>query len=244
MNYKKSVLLIIFFVFSLFLGSGFADSTHVSFQTLNKKNKYTSFSFGMGANYSNNPSLKNYIQYELPYYNILTRDNQLSDFSTGLEFFGGVEKQFSKNISAKVEYSYFLKSYNVKQNSQYDYSKYDFSYYNHQPFIIFYYVMHQEYSFIKIGAGTGYIYSQFTVKEYGSEYSYSSNGFGLKTEIILNLQIGKSVAGYISGNITKTFLSNLKDKSGKELLTNGTNETVNLSSFGMGIRLGVEIFIF
>jgi hypothetical protein len=198
----------------------------------------------MGANYSNNPSLKNYIQYELPYYNYLTQDNQLSDFATGLEFFGGVEKQLSKNFSAKVEYSYFMKSYNVKQNSQYDYSKYDFSYYNHQPFLIFYYIIPQEFSFIKIGAGTGYIYSQFTAKKYGAENSYTSNGFGLKTEIILNMQIGKSFAGYISGNITKTFLSNLKDSNGKELLTNGTNETVNSSSFGMGIRLGIEIFSF
>jgi hypothetical protein len=226
-------------IFSLFLERSIADSTHVSFQSLNKKNKYTSISFGMGANYGNNPSLKNYIQYKLPEYGNLTRDDQLSEFSTGLEFFVGVERQVSKNFSVKCEYTYFLKSYNVKL-----YPQYDFTYNNHQPYLIFYYVIPQEYSFIKIGAGTGYLFSQLSVKEYGLSNSYSSNGFGFKAEVILNAQIGKSFAGYINCYANKTFLSNLKDNNGKELLTNATNETVNLSNLGIGIRLGVEIFIF
>jgi hypothetical protein len=193
----------------------------------------------MGANYGNNTSLKNYIQYKLPGYGNLTRDDQLSEFYTGLEFFIGVEKQISKNFSLKGEYTYFLKSYNVKLFSQYD-----FTYNNHQPYLILYYVMPQEYSFIKVGVGTGYIHSRLSVKEYGLNNSYSADGFGLKAELILNTQIGKSFAGYINGYVNKSFLSNLKDSNGKELLTNGTSETVNLSSFGVGIRLGVEIFIF
>ncbi|MFA5405259.1 MAG: hypothetical protein WC358_10020 [Ignavibacteria bacterium] len=238
---SKYFLLPIFFIlnFTLFLENSFADSTNVSFQSLNKKNKFTSFSFGMGATYGNNPSLKNFIQYEIPNYGTLTRDDQLSEFYTGLDFFCGVEKQISKIFLLKAEYSYFIKSYNVKL-----YPQYDFSYYNHQPFLMLFYLIPQEYSYIKIGAGTGYVYSKFSVKEYGAENSYTSNGFGFKTELILNTQIGKSFAGYISGYLSKSFLSNLKDNNGKELLTNGTKETVNLSSFGAGIRLGVEIFIF
>ncbi|MCX6165732.1 MAG: hypothetical protein NTU73_12880 [Ignavibacteriae bacterium] len=238
---NKYIIIIVFFIFkfSILLQNSFADSTNVSFQSLNKNKNYTSISFGMGAMYGNNPSLKNFIQYKIPDYSRLTRDAQLSEFYTGLDFFGGVERQITKKFSIKGEYSYFLKSYNVKF-----YSQYDFSYYSHQPCLMFFYVIPQEYSYLKIGAGTGYIYSKLSVREYGTENSYTSNGFGFKTELILNAQIGKSFASYISGYLSKTFLSNLKDNNGKELLTNGTNETVNLSSLGAGIRLGVEIFIF
>ena len=238
---NKFIFFIVFFTlcFSLFFENSFADSTNVSFQSLNRKKSYTSISFGMGALYGNNPSLKNFIQYRIPDYSRLTRDEQLSEFFTGLDFFGGIERQITKKFSIKGEYSYFLKSYNVKF-----YSQYDFSYYSHQPYLMFFYVIPQEYSYLKIGAGTGYINSKLSVKEYGTENSYNSNGFGFKTELILNAQIGRNFAGYLSGYLSKTFLSNLKDNNGKELLTNVTNETVNLSSLGAGIRLGVEIFIF
>jgi hypothetical protein len=232
---KIFVIISLSFIFN----NSFADSTHVSFQSLNKKSHYTSFSFGMGALYGNNPSLKNFIQYRIPDYSRLTRDDQLSEFYTGLDFFGGIERQITKKFSVKLDYSYFIKSYNVMF-----YSQYDFSYYNHQQYLMFFYVIPQEYSYLKIGAGTGYIYSKLSVKEYGTENSYTSNGFGFKTELILNAQIGKNFAGYLSGYLSKTFLSNLKDNNSKELLTNVTNETVNLSSLGAGIRLGVEIFIF
>lgn len=224
---------------SSLLNPAFADSTYVSFQSLNKGKKYISVSFGMGTLYCNNTSLKNFIQYELPNYGQLTREQQLSEFYTGLDFFCGVEKQVSRDFSVKAEYSYFIKSYNLNL-----YSNYDFSYSNQQPGLSVFYIIPQEYSYIKIGVGASYIYSNFNLKEFGLEKSYSSGGIGLKTEIILNAQIGKSFAGYISGYLSKTFLQNLKDNNGNELLTNVTLESVNLSSFGAGIRLGVEIFFF
>ena len=224
---------------SFFVCFSFADSTNVSFHNLNKNKKYTSLSFGMGLSYGNNPSLKNFIQYRIPDYNQLTRNEQLSDFSAGIDFFLGIEKQINKSFSVKGEYSYFLKSYNVSLFPQYN-----FSYNSHQPYLMFYYIIPQEYSYIKIGAGAGYILSNLTVKEFGLESNYTAGGFGFKTEIILNAQIGKSFAGYLSGNISKTFLSNLKDSNGNVLLTSGTNETVNLSSLSAGIRLGVEFFFF
>lgn len=238
---NKHLILLIFFIFDFSILSriSFADSTHVSFMSLNKNKKYTSVSFGMGANYGNNPSLKNFIQLKVPNYNTLSRDDQLSEFATGLDFFGGVERQITKNLSLKAEYSFFTKSYNVKL-----YPEYDFSYTNHQPFLMLFYVIPQEYSYIKVGAGSGYIFSNLSVREFGMENSYTSNGFGFKTELVFNAQIGKSFASYISGYIFKSFLSDFKDNKGKELLTNATNESVNSSSFGAGIRLGVEIYIF
>jgi hypothetical protein len=240
--YQRKILKIIFLAlisFVISLNLSYADSTHVSFQSLNKKKNYTSFSFGMGALYSNNPSLKKFIQNKIPLYNTLGPNDQLSEFYTGIDFFGGLEKQITKNFSIKGEYSYFVKSYNVNYFPQYN-----FSYSNHQPYLMFYYIIPQEYSYIKLGAGTGYILSKLTVKEFGAENSYTSGGVGFQAEAILNAQIGKSFAGYLSVYFVNTILPGLKDSNGKELLNNVTGETVNLSSFGAGIRFGVEIFIF
>jgi hypothetical protein len=239
LNIKNEILILLILVSVLCVSPVKADSTHVSFESLSKGKKYTSISFGMGAIYGNNTSLKNFIQYEIPNYGLLTRDQQLSEFYTGLDFFGGIEKQISKDFSIKAEYSYFIKSYNVNM-----YPQYDFSYSSHQPGLMLFYIIPQEYSYIKVGAGTGYVLSNLTVKEYGLEKSYTSKGIGLKAELIFNAQIGKSFASYISGYISNTFLQNLKDNNGNELLTNVTKENVNLSGFGAGIRLGVEIFFF
>jgi hypothetical protein len=239
MRYFNKILLFLIFLILALTEFAKADSTNVSFQKLNKGKKYTSFSFGMGALYCNNPNLMKYIEQEIPIYNTLTRDQQLSEYYTGLEFFGGIERQINRNFSVKTEYSFFIKSYNVNA-----YPAYDFSYTSHIPGISLFYIIPQEYSYIKIGAGADYILSSLIVKKYGTEKKYTSNGFGMKGEIIFNAQIGKSFAGYISGYLTNTFLNNFKDNDGKELLTNVTSEKVNLNSFGAGIKLGVEIFLF
>jgi hypothetical protein len=192
----------------------------------------------MGVDYSNNPSLKKYVQYLIPDYNSLTPSDQLSDFASGLEFFVGVEKQISKKFSIKAEYSYFLKSYNVSARPDYD-----FTYRNHQPYLIANYIIPFEYFFIKIGAGAGYILSELTVKQHGGEITYSSSGVGMKIESVINAQVSKSVTVYLSGFITNTIMQNLKDSSGLDLTTS-SNDKINLSSFGAGLRLGVEIYIF
>jgi hypothetical protein len=214
------------------------DTTRVSFMVQNKNHLYTSFSFGMGVDYSNNPSLKKYIQYTIPNYSTFSPQDQLSDFTAGLEFFAGVEKQIARNFSLKAEYSYFIKSYNVAIAPNYD-----FSYKNHQPFLIANYIFPNEYFYIKAGAGIGYILSDLTVKQFGGETNYTSTGIGLKLEGVLNAQISRNVAGYLSGFITNSILQNLKDKSGNELISS-SGDRVNLSSFGVGLRLGVEVYIF
>lgn len=239
-NYLYRITSIIFVIFlcifnkSLFAG----DSTRVSLLQQNKKNFFTAISFGMGVDYSNNPSLKKYIQYTIPQYVTLSPSDQLSDFASGLEFFGGIERQISKNFSLKAEYLYFIKSYNVAVVPQYD-----FSYTNHQPFLIVNYIIPNEYFYIKLGAGAGYILSKFRVKLFGGETDYTSSGLGLKLEGVLNAQISKSVTGYISGYLYNTIQQDLKDNNGNDLISSN-GDKVNLSSFGAGLRLGVEVYIF
>lgn len=239
-NRSRNKFGILAFLISIFLSQNlFAqDTTNVSFETQNRKSKYKSFSFGMGANYGSNEELVRYIGYRLPFYNTLPDERKLSDYSTGLEFFFGAEFQVAKRFSLKADYSYQIKSFNVA-----DYPAYEYSYISHQPYLMGYYVLPQRFSFVKFGAGAGYILSDFTQKEFGGELSYSSKGPAVKLETVFNLQISKTVAGYLGGSMFNTFMSELEDSNGNKLL-NANNETVKLSSFGLGIRLGVEIFIF
>lgn len=216
----------------------FSQNGKISFEQQNTKSKYYSFSFGMGACYCENSSLVSFIGYELPFYNNLTPEEKLSDFSAGFEIFGGAEFQIKKSFSIKAEYSYFSKSINLPQ-----YPDYDFTYISHQPYLTVFYIIPQEYSFIKLGAGAGFLHSTFTKKSFRTETKYTSNGFGLKLNAILDIQISRNLAGYIEGYIDKTFQGNLKDDSGNDLLSR-SSDRVNLNTFGFGVRLGAEIFIF
>ncbi len=238
MTSKKVFRFLMIFLFVAVNISFSQDNKTVSFEKQNKKGKYLAFSFGGGANYCDNKSLKTYIEYELPFYNNLSENEKLSSFYTGFEIFGGAEYQVATNFSLKGEYSYFTKSYNSVK-----YPDYDFTYGNHQPYLTLYYLIPQEYSFVKIGAGAGYLSSSFTQKTYNYESNYKSTGFALRLDAAVDIQMSKVLAGYIAGYINQTFQSDLKDSNGN-LLLNRSGGTVNLNSLGFGVRLGVELFFF
>jgi len=240
MRYREVFLLILLFFLSTNLLFAQKDTT-ISFARQNKKARYYSFSAGMGLNYCDNKSLKTFVEYELPFYNNVPANQRLATYYTGIEFFGGAEFQISKKLAIKGEYSYFSKSYN--STFSVDYANREFTYYNHQPFLTLYYLIPQQNSFIKIGAGGGYLFSNLTKRIYGAESNYYSTGLAFRLSGVLDIQMGKSLAGYVSVFANKTFQSDLKDRNGN-LLRNSNNETVNLNSFGVGVRLGIEFFIF
>jgi hypothetical protein len=73
--------------------------------------------------------------------------------------------------------------------------------------------------------------------------TYTSTGIMAKAEGTFSIQMGKSLAGYLNGYIGNVFAGNLKGSDGKELYSN-SKDTVNLSSFMIGLRLGIEFYIF
>lgn len=232
----RAILVIIFLVAAV--SARGQINTPTSFKVLNAGNDFISFSFGMGANYSNNPSLLRFIESDIEFYSNINPDERFSTFEGGLEFFSGIEYQLSKNVSVKGQYSFLTKSF---VNDRFP--NYDYSYVNHQPYLLVNYIIPQEHSFIKIGAGAGYIVSNFTAKKFGAQSEYSATGMGIMSEGIANLQISKNVAGYLSLYAFKTFTGDLEDNNGVKL-SNSTVESVSTESLGAGIRLGMEIFIF
>jgi hypothetical protein len=215
------------------------EKTPRAFGDQGKNKKYTSFAFGMGAAYGNNTSLNTFISYELPNYNTLSDNQKLKDFGTGFEFFGNVERQVLKNLAVKLDYSYLIKSNKVSSypNNSYDYK-------NHQIVLILNYVIPGQYHFLKFGAGAGPVFSSLESVSYIiNNGTYTSTGVLAKAEGTFSIQMGKNLAGYINGYIGNVFAGNLKGSDGKEL-KNAAGDTVNLSSFMLGLRLGIEFYIF
>ena len=237
---RKTTLIISAILLLLNAGLAFAQNGGTTpFSKQNKGNHYTSFALGMGAAYGNNPSLTTFISYELPNYNNLTDNQKLKDFRTGFEFFGNVERQFSKNLAVKLDYSYFIKSNKLDYypNNSYDYT-------NHQIYLGLNYIIPGDYYFLKFGLGAGPVFSNLDSKSYITNIgTYTSTGLITKAEGSFSIQIGSNMAGYINGYIGNVFNGNLKDSNGKEL-KNATGENVNLSSFLLGVRIGIEFYIF
>lgn len=231
-----SALLIIYF---LFHPTDLLPQEKVSFEKQNINRHFVSFSFGMGVNYGDNKSLKEFIEYDIPNYNSLPPSERLSDFSSGIEFFASVEKQIAKKLSLKGEYTYFIKSVNLTQ-----FQNYDYTYNSHIPMIDIGYIIPLEYVYLKITGGVGYSFTSLTITTYGLKRDYQSTGVNSKVEGVVNVQISNSLAGYLGLYATKSFLGDLKDNNGSFLKSNVTFNNVNLSSFTLGLRLGIEFYFF
>jgi len=233
--------LIIIFFLSLTVAPLFAQSTNtriVSFGEQSKDGLYYSFSAGMGISYGNNPDLISYIGYELPNYNNLSDSRKLSDYGTGLGFFVAGEKQVAKNFSVKLDYNYLIKSNNLTE-----YPNYDYTTYSHNFLLTGYYLIPGDYFFLKFGAGAGPVFYSFNEKIYSNENSYKSTGAEVKLDAVLNVQIAKSMATYFGVFAYKNFAPALKDSDGNKLL-NRIGQEVTPGSQGVGLRLGIEVVLF
>ncbi len=235
---KKLIIIFLFLIFTVPL---FAQSTNtriVSFGEQSKNGLYYSFSAGMGISYGNNPDLISYIGYELPNYNNLSDARKLSEYGTGLSFFIAGEKQIAKNFSLKLDYNYLIKSNNLTE-----YPNYDFTTYSHNFLLTGYYLIPGDYFFLKFGAGAGPVFYSFNEKIFTNETSYNSTGAEIKLDAVLNVQIAKSVATYFGVFAFKNFSPPLKDSGGNKLL-NRAGGDVSPGSQGVGLRLGIEVVLF
>lgn len=241
MNNVTKISLSVIFIMSILICHDVysQDQDALSFAKQNKNKHYTSFAFGMGVSYGNNKSLNTFIGYELPNYNTLTESQKLSEFRTGLEFFGIAERQVTKSISLKVDYGYFIKSNKL---DMYPANSYDYT--NHQISLGLNYIIPGEYHFLKFGLSGGAVFSNLDSKSYINNIgAFTTSGVIAKAEGTFSVQMGNNLAGYLNGYIGNVFSGKLKDANGKEL-KNVVGDSVDLSSFMVGLRLGIEFYIF
>lgn len=212
--------------------SAFAQDT---IKTTRFDNYRLSIYAGMGLAYTVSSSYNDYIRYQI----FGGAHDSVSSISGGLEFFGGLEYVFSKTLSLRLDYSYFFKS-----KTYYNPLAVEHFYFIHQPYLVGSYILAGNGYKIKIGAGIGYHFGQLQTGLTGqSSTSYNSSGLAVKGEGLISVKISKKMETYVSGFVFGQFMSSLKDSNGNILKYGLTGNNVNLSGYGIGVRLGLLINI-
>lgn len=218
----------------LFISIVNSYSQEIDNKLVSSKKRF-SVSLGMGISLINTPSFNRYLKNEIPY----SDKDSIKTFSIGLEFFGAAEYGVSKNLSVRLDYSYFIKSIRYL----YSYFTYDYFYFIHQPALNLFYMVNGKHYQLKFGGGVSYHYVQLE-KSISSENAliYNANGVGIKGEIIYAAELSDKLSSYISGFAFGNFSGSLKDATGSRLLS-PAGEEVNLNGFGVGTRLGVSFYL-
>ena len=188
-------------------------------------------SAGMGINFINSSSLKDYVNANF------SGDNNMSTFNTGVEFFAEADYTVSPNFQLGVEYAMELFSYN--SNFTLGLGNYDISYTYHKPSLLAYYVLPGEGYKFKFGGGFGLRYVSVD-EEIFRTTNYTSTGVGF----LLRAQGHTALGGSFYANIGADARLDLPGEPENDGAPIGqtTGEAVDLNSFSVGIKLGVSYF--
>lgn len=184
-------------------------------------------SAGMGIDFVNSSSLKDYANFNFP------SSEKISTFNSAVEFFVEGDYTLSENYQIGLEYSYLLFSYSA--------NTYEISYGHHRPTLVGYYVIPGPGYKFKFGGGIGYRIVDLEEKIFSSK-NYSSSGVGF----LLRAQGHTSLGGNLYANVGIDFRYDMpgEPKDGDTYIIDpGINENVNINSLSIGIRLGVSYFI-
>lgn len=193
-----------------------------------------SLSAGMGIGYGISPDFTDYLRDEIPYDN----KDSIKAFQAGIEFFGAVEYELSQKISAKLDYSYFVRS----ATYYYSYFVFDYTITAHQPYLFVNYLIKKENYIFKFGLGAGY-HLQMLDNKVNNNLTYTSNGMGVRTEVTYSPKFSPKFWGYMSGFAYGNFYGKLKDSNGNVLKAANSNVEASLSGYGVGARLGFSIIL-
>jgi len=192
-----------------------------------------SLSAGMGIDFKNSFSLKDYI-------NFLPTADKLNSFTPVVDFYTEGSYEFSEHIELGFEHVYSIFSYNSNLSSI---GLYRISYNLHKPTVlIFYYLKGEGYKF-RFGGGVGYRFVSLNdqLPNSSKEINYGASGVGLNLRTEGFTSLGGNFYAQISLSLSCDILGDLKsDELDKFLLNPTTKENVNLDSFSSGVRLGVS----
>jgi hypothetical protein len=223
----KSVLTFLLLVATL--------SAQTKMIALERKNTFAVFG-GMGVHMVFAPDIVEYNN------SVSTYDQRVNDFGAAVDFFSGVEFPIDDNWGVKIEHSYLFKSYSfVEKINGYTY---EIFYANQSPSILLQRTISGKGYFVKLGAGGGYHFGIMTqkVSMSGTTTEYTSNGVGIKTEVVGQTAFGDNVYGYIGGSLGWEFMGDLKESGGKKLTLPNSTKPISLDYFHAGIRFGMNYY--
>jgi hypothetical protein len=184
---------------------------------------------GMGINFINTPTLRDYLNEFAP------RDNQVANFNTGINFSGEVDIRAANNYEIGVEFAYLYNSFTFSS-----FGVYELSYSILMPTVTSYYVLEgQGYNF-KFGGGFGLRFASINapLQVSSNANNYSSVGFGILLRALGNTALSSNVYANITGDL-RYDLNGTPKNSGNPIVNTPLHTEVNLNSFSLGLSLGI-----
>jgi hypothetical protein len=187
---------------------------------------------GMGINLVNASGIVEYINANA------VPNQRVDDFTTAVDFFGGVEFPVSEEWGLKIEHTYLLKSYTFHEFSG---ETQELFYATQSPSLMVQKVIVGEGYFVKMGAGGGYHFGHVSQKfsRFGTSADFTSSGFGMKMEIVGQTSFDEHFYGYIGGHVGWEFQGKFS-QSGNAV---SSFQSYHFNYFFAGLRFGVTYYL-
>jgi hypothetical protein len=184
---------------------------------------------GMGVNYHTAQDIVNRINGS----GVVTQ--RVSDFKSGVDFFGSVSVPLSRDWVVKGEYVYMLSSYSLP--SSVSVRNAEFSYNIHMPTLVGQYILFEAPTYnLKAGVGLGYHFATYSEKYSSVDASFTGGGIGSLLELEGNTALGEDLFANLGVQARWDFIGALKDGSGNSPLP---SVRTTLHFFSIGARLGM-----
>ena len=206
------------------------------FVFVSSNNAQIDLTAAMGINFVNTSSFTDYLNI-----NFVNSDEQLSSFSSTINFMG--EGAYEVNPTFQIAAEYVYEFYSITPAGG-KVPFYKASYTHHKPSLIAYYVIPGEGYKIKFGGGAGLRILSLDEQLPNSPASFnrSSTGFGL----VLKAQGYTLLSGDFYANIGADVRYDIPGEpknNGVAILDQTINENVNINSISFGVHLGVAYLI-
>ncbi len=206
----------------------FSPAANVLAQQPVSQSRFIQVSAGIGVDAHWDPSIMDYINaVTLP-----SSGQKLTGFTSASEFFVTPEAQVSDDWSVGLEYSYFLKSYNVT-----GFYQWDFSYTAQLPTVFVHYLVTGQGYWLKFGGGAGYAFGKLSSEflQTGGSQSASASGPSFKVEAIGNTEFDEHFWGSIGVDLRWVYAGSFKGG------IVSSAPTPKLDFFDAGVKFGVTV---
>lgn len=210
----------------------FVISTAVFSQTPLKVKKHLAFYTGMGINYGITTDFNDYLVASIPY----STSDSIKSFNAGVEFLGGIEQDITQNISAGIDYSYYIRGLSYV----YSPAVFDYTITNHQPYVFMNVNFRKPKFSFKFGGAVGYHFQQLDNKINNSTtLKYTSSGPSVRVSFTFLPKFSENFFVYMNGFAFLNLYGKLKDENGEVLKAPNSSAEASLKGYGVGARLGI-----
>jgi hypothetical protein len=192
-----------------------------------------SISAGFGVSWISAPRIVDYIDA------LELQSALLSRYTSAVHVCASVAWRAGRTWDLELEDAYLTKSYTFPQEIGAEASA---SYGLQTPMLLANYLFLGDRSVLKLGGGAGYTYGFYQDDYFWGSGYWTSGGLCLKLQCEGHISFDDHFYSYLSGELRKSFMSDLHDAGGALLLNPHTKEPVNLSFFSAGITFGFTYY--